>query len=243
VRDGRPLIGVTIGNRPERDGSPRLAINRPYVSALQAAGGDVVLLPPSAPLPPPVGLLDSLDGLLVPGGLDIDPRRYRQEPRSELGPTDCALDELELAMVRAAAERGLPVLGICRGQQVVNVALGGDLYQDLVADGLTERPHATELALGRDHLAHAIEICPGSRLSQVLDGAVRINVNSFHHQAVRQVAPSLNASAFSVPDRVIEALESSDGRVLCLQCHPEELTAGHGWARLVFNKFVEAAAR
>ena len=240
VREHRPLIAVTTGNRPDRGGMPRLAVNRSYVSALQAAGADVVLLPPMQPGQPPLApaLLDRLDGILMPGGADVNPERYGEAPTEGLGEVDDDLDRLELALVRAALDRGLPVFGICRGQQVVNVAMGGTLYQDLVQDRLTGFSHTTDPALGRDHMAHLIEIRAGSRL-HALVGAGRLEVNSFHHQAVRTVAPDLRVSAVSAGDGVIEGLESADGRILTVQCHPEELT-DHAWARALFSGFVAA---
>lgn len=236
----RPLVGITVGNWVDR-GRPRLAVNRPYVSGLQAAGADVVLLPPTAPDPPPLRLLDALDGLLLPGGLDVNPKHYGETPREGLGEVDDGLDDLELPLVRAAADRGLPILGICRGHQVVNVALGGTLYQDIANDDLSGLPHATELEKGRDYLAHAIDVCPGTRLHSVL-GVERLEVNSFHHQAVRDVAPGLRVSALSVSDQVIEGLESADGGILTIQCHPEELTA-LAWAQALFRSFVADADR
>ena len=242
VSELRPLIAVTAGNRPDRSGALRLAINRAYVGALHAAGADVVVLPPTPRGQGPVSpaLLERLDGILIPGGADLNPRHYGEAPRDGLGDVDDDLDALELALVRAAVDRPLPVFGICRGQQVVNVALGGSLYQDLAGDGLTDFPHLTEAARGRDHVAHDIEIRAGTRLHQIL-GADRLDVNSFHHQAVRDVAPGLRVSAMSAVDGVIEGLESIDGLILTVQCHPEELTA-HLWARSLFHSFVSTAA-
>jgi putative glutamine amidotransferase len=242
VSELRPLIAVTAGNRPDRSAAPRLAVNGAYVSALQAAGADVVLLPPVPPGQPPVApaLLDRLDGVLLPGGADVNPERYGEAPRRGLGDVDDGLDSLELALVQAALDRELPVFGICRGHQVVNVAMGGSLYQDLARDGVTSLRHATDLTLGRDRLAHAIEVRPGTRLRELL-GADRLEVNSHHHQAVRRVAPGLVVSAVSIADGVIEGLESGDGRIVTVQCHPEELT--HlAWARALFRGLVAAAS-
>jgi putative glutamine amidotransferase len=157
-----------------------------------------------------------------------------------LGDVDGELDALELGLARAAFERRLPLFGICRGQQVVNVALGGTLYQDLAHDGATDLPHASPKELGRDHVAHEIEVSPGSHLYAAI-GADRLAVNSHHHQAVRRVASDLRVTALSPRDGVVEGLESEDGLVLTVQCHPEEMTA-HQWARRLFGAFVEIAA-
>lgn len=236
--DTRPLIGVTARNRPAQRIPPYVGVNSSYVLALQAAGAEVVVLPPG-PHGVPGALLDVLDGVLLPGGLDVDPAAYGERPREGLGDVDVELDELELGLARAAFERRLPLFGICRGQQVVNVALGGTLYQDLKRDGATELSHASPKELGRDHIAHEIEVTPGSRLRKAL-GAARLDVNSHHHQAVRRVAANLRVTAVSPRDGIIEGLESDDGLVLTVQCHPEEMTA-HRWARGLFSAFVEIA--
>lgn len=236
--DPRPLIGVPVGNRPDRTGRPRFAVNSPYVTGLQAAGADVVLLPPGPHGVSPA-VLDRLNGLLLPGGVDVGPACYGERPRPGLAEVDEELDGLEVPLVRIAVERRLPVFGICRGQQVVNVALGGTLYQDLALDGATDFPHATEQERGRDYLAHPIDVTPGSHLREVL-GADRLQVNSFHHQAVRRLAPGLLVTAVS-PDGIAEGLETEDGLVLTVQCHPEELGA-HEWARGLFRAFVRIAA-
>jgi putative glutamine amidotransferase len=234
-----PLIGVTARNRPSRSSQPSLAVNSSYVRALQAAGAEVVVLPPG-PHDVPSALLDLLDGVLLPGGPDVDPAAYGERPRQGLGDVDAELDALELGLARTAFERRLPLFGICRGQQAVNVALGGTLYQDLALDGATDLQHATPKELGRDHLAHEIEVTPGSRLCAAF-GASRLDVNSLHHQAVRQVAPGLMVTAVSPRDGVVEGMESEDGLVLTVQCHPEEMTA-HPWARRLLGAFVEVAA-
>ena len=233
----RPLIGMTIGAVLEYTGLPYFGLNRQYVSALKAAGADVVLLP--AGLEAAGSVLNRLDGVLFPGGLDVDPSYYGESPRPALGRVNADLDALETPLAAAAVERGLPVLGICRGHQLVNVALGGTLYQDIAADGLSSFDHWAPLEKGRDFLAHTISVEAGSRLREIV-GAESVEVNSFHHQAVRDVAAGLRVNAVS-PDGVIEGLESSDGRILTLQCHPESL-AGTVWARAVFEAFVAAAA-
>ena len=235
----RPLIGLTARNRPARQIPPHSAVNSSYVYALQAAGADVVILPPG-PHGVPAALLDLLDGVLLPGGIDVDPAAYSERPREGLGDVDGDLDALELGLARAAFEGRLPILGICRGQQVVNVALGGTLYQDLARDGATDLPHASPKENGRDYPAHEIEVSPGSHLRAAL-GASRLTVNSHHHQAVRRVAPGLRVTAVSPRDGIVEGMESDDGLVLTVQCHPEEMTA-QPWARRLFSAFVEVAA-
>ena len=227
---------MTIGAVLEHTGLPYFGLNRQYVTALEAAGADVVLLPAGRAATDT--LVDRLDGVVFPGGLDVHPSHFGELPRPALGPVNTELDALEVPLARVAAARGLPVLGICRGHQLVNVALGGSLFQDIAADGVTSFDHWAPLERGRDFLAHSVSLEPDSRLRAIV-GADQVEVNSFHHQAVKRVAAGLRVNARS-PDGVIEGLESADGRVLTVQCHPESLPAVP-WARALFEAFVATA--
>jgi putative glutamine amidotransferase len=238
----QPLIGITCSSIQPEHGEPAYGQNQAYVRALQQAGALVVLLPPGEPAEE---LVERVDGLLLPGGVDIDPKFYGEQPIEHMAATDPARDELEIAAVRAARQRQKPVFGICRGQQLINVALGGTLYQDLPSQLTLEHdddavPHRTPRDLGRDYLGHEIEVDPKSRLKELL-GDQRLWVNTFHHQAVKDVAPGLLVTAKSA-DGVIEGLETADGQILAVQCHPEELTS-HAWARALFAAFVKRAGR
>jgi putative glutamine amidotransferase len=219
----------------EHGGLPYYALNQHYLRALREAGADTVLLPAGSR--PPAEIVESLTAVLLPGGLDVHPRLYGEEPSPHLGRVDQDLDALEMELVHEARRRRLPLMGICRGHQAVNVALGGSLYQDIKSDGLTDAVHWTPLEWGRDHLAHPIDVDPGSTLYEVV--GPRVDVNSFHHQAVKAVAPGLRVTALS-PDSVIEAMESADGLIITVQCHPESLTA-HRWARDLFTRFLGLA--
>jgi putative glutamine amidotransferase len=217
--DPRPRIGITV--HPKR-GLQHFA---PYRRAVSDAGGEPVdLLPGTQTLP-------ELDGLLLPGGWDMDPSFYGETPDERVGETDPELDTTELELFQQARRRELPVLGICRGQQVINVAMGGSLVQHL--DDHDAR------AIGRKHLAHAVEVDPSSELGTAT-GDTRIQVNSLHHQAVRTVAPGLHSTARG-EDGTVEGVESDDGLVVAVQCHPEELTAEFPWARILFERFVARA--
>jgi putative glutamine amidotransferase len=228
---------MPVGAVLEYTGLPYFGLNGQYVAALKAAGADVILLP--AGLPAAEAVLDRLDAVLFPGGLDVDPSNYGQAPSPALGRVNADLDELEGPLARLAAERRLPLLGVCRGHQMVNVALGGTLYQDIATEGLSSFDHWAPLEQGRDYLAHTVLVKPGTRLHEIV-GTDELQVNSFHHQAVRDVAPGLIVNATS-PDGVVEGLESPDGQVLTVQCHPESLVAA-GWARALFEAFVAAAS-
>jgi putative glutamine amidotransferase len=229
-RMSRPLIGVTTSEvrlaaqtepLPEGDPAQReMALGMVYMRAIELAGGLPVVLPPLghdtiAPL------LDRLCGLCLSGGPDIDPDGYGEDRRSpQLGPTEPDLDAYELALAQLADARGMPVLGICRGSQALNVARGGTLHQHLgdLTDGSIEHRQA---ARGRVP-THTVRIAPDSRLMRVM-GATEARVNSFHHQAADRIGEGLRAVAWS-PDGVVEAVEDeSDGLFLGVQWHAESL--------------------
>jgi putative glutamine amidotransferase len=218
---------------------PVYGTNQEYVRAVQQAAGIPILLPPGD-LDAGLALLERAGGLVLTGGADIDPANYGAQPHPKLGHTDPERDELEIGLTRAAVERGKPVFGICRGQQLINVALGGTLYQDLSAEHPSGVQHDSKPRNGPPTLAHPIKVDRGTRLASIV-GAGDLPVNSFHHQAIRRLAPDLCATAFS-SDGLVEGLESPDGRVLAVQCHPEELTHLE-WARALFAAFVEQARR
>lgn len=197
----------------------------PYRRAVEAAGADTVELPPGT------SSLPEVDGLLLPGGGDVDPSFYGEKKDAKVGPVDRELDETELRLFHEARDRRLPIFGICRGQQVINVAMGGSLIQHL--DDHDVR------AQGRSHLAHTIAVDPSSELGHAA-GESSIGVNSLHHQAIGRLAPGLHQTARG-EDGTVEGVESEDGLVVAVQCHPEELAADHPWARQLFERFVARA--
>jgi putative glutamine amidotransferase len=215
----RPRIGVTTS--PKREKNYYLTYGR----AVEAAGAEAVYLPPGTPS------LDDLDGLLLPGGWDVDPALYGEKPDAMVGDIDRELDETELTLFKDARQKQIPVLGICRGQQVINVAMGGTLLQHL--EGHEVR------AYGRRHLAHSASVDPASELGRAVEGR-EIQVNSLHHQAVRTLAPGLKQTATG-EDGTVEGLETDDGLIVAVQCHPEELTADLPWASKLFERFVARA--
>ncbi|HEV2218566.1 MAG TPA: gamma-glutamyl-gamma-aminobutyrate hydrolase family protein [Candidatus Dormibacteraeota bacterium] len=215
----RPKIAITTS---PRKGAEYYA---PYRRAVEAAGAEPIDVAPGA------ARLPEVDGLLLPGGWDVDPSLYGEKKDDKVGPIDRELDDTELLMFKQARERELPVLGICRGQQVINVAMGGTLVQHLEDHDI--RTH------GRSHLAHTIEVDPSSELGHAA-GEHKIRVNSFHHQAVKQLAPGLHESATG-EDGTVEGVETDDGLIVAVQCHPEELTTDLPWARRLFERFVARA--
>ncbi len=207
-----------------------------YRDAIEAAGGDPVTLTPE-----PHGLapeasrstLHDVDGLLIPGGWDVDPPAYGETRRQETSDVDHPLDLTEIALVRTAVGGGVPVFGICRGQQVINVALGGTLLQHI--EGHDNHGHP------RNELVHSIDVLPGSALSKAMKRD-RVMVNSLHHQSVKDLAPGLHVTALS-PDAIVEGVESSDGMVIAVQCHPEELFTEEPWAMALFGEFLDLVRR
>jgi putative glutamine amidotransferase len=195
-------------------------VNAAYVRAVVRSGGIPLILSPLTGVVHTAEILESLDGLVLTGGEDVDPAHYGQDRHPRLGNVDPLRDAFELALFRDATTRSIPVLAICRGIQLVNVALGGTLWQDIPSD----RPGALNhnVTSGRDHRTHAVEIVPGSRLARAL-GATRCEVNSFHHQSIRDLGGGLVVTGVA-PDREIEAVESAEGDpwLLAVQWHPEE---------------------
>lgn len=203
------LILVTASSRKEA---------LPYLDAVTRQGGETCLLLPKQ-RSSAVAQLSRAHGLLLTGGADVDPSFYSQAPLPGANlELNLARDEMELLLVKSALERDMPVLGICRGMQVLNVALGGSIIQDLP-------DHKAELKDGRWVSArHQIWIAPGSRLTAVVGAGGYVRVNSLHHQGIRepQKSPALMASAYSPADFLIEALESPSHRwVIGVQWHPE----------------------
>lgn len=233
-------VGVTLRPLTDRDASPKLALNRRYFDSLEDAGAVAMPIPIVSDPERLRYLYERIDALLLPGGADVDPRRYGAEPRDDcnLGVVP-ELDEVELRLAEWALADGLPILGICRGIQVLNVACGGTLWQDVQVEGVVKESHNQE-PKPRDALVHDVELESDSLLVRTL-GASHLRVNSLHHQAVREVGASLRAVAWS-SDGLIEGLEMPSAKfVVGIQCHPEELSRNEAWAARLFTAFVEAA--
>ncbi len=234
----RPLIAIP-GHVETVDSVPYCGVRSSYCESITGHGGMPVIVPPQAGSQDVEGLLDSVDGVLLPGGVDIHPGQYGEVPNQRLGAVDIPLDQFELPLIRQAHARDMPMLALCRGHQAMAVALGGTLYQDLPTQlpGLDHevRDH------GRAYLAHGIRISSRSHLAGVL-GVDEVRVNSLHHQGVDYVPDTLTAVGWS-EDGLVEALEAPDRTYfLSVQCHPEELwsIAEPRFSRL-FASFVEAA--
>ena len=234
--DFRPLIGLTVG-RDLPDRPEFLHLRRSYPRAIEAAGGVPILLPPMDRPDSIRRAFQALDAIVFPGGIDVGPGRYGVGVVHPATHVDEVLDELELEAARLATDSDKPVLGICRGQQLLNVALGGTLVQDLPSE--RPGPVAHRQTGPRDSVSHPIRVDLESRLGRVL-GAPALEVNSFHHQGVKDLAPSLRAVAWS-SDGLVEGFESAEHPwLLAVQFHPEDLIGFHEPSQRIFAALVAA---
>ncbi len=235
----RPLIGIPC-DANLRSKYRRFCVGQSYCRALHAAGGAPVLIPALDDDEALLDIYERLDGLLLAGGADIEAHHFGQQRLTKLTNVDPLRDRAELLLVRQAVNDGLPVLAICRGVQVLNVALGGTLYQDIPTQIRHALRHNFHPDHPRNYLGHEVLVRSETYLSAVL-GVERLRVNSFHHQSVRDVAPGLQVVA-SAPDGVIEAIEAQDKRfVLGVQWHPEELTEDDPRMKRLFEAWVKEA--
>ncbi|WP_298490380.1 gamma-glutamyl-gamma-aminobutyrate hydrolase family protein [uncultured Chloroflexus sp.] len=220
----RPLIGITVMHSgASADGRKLQAVRPTYLRAIEAAGGIPLIISLTDDLSAVRVLYDLCAGILLPGGGDVDPAYYGEVPHPQLGPVDPQRDAVEIALARWAAADGKPLLGICRGLQVINVALGGSLYQDIPAQFETTIDHrANTRTRAWTDLTHPLTITTSSRLATVLS-VEQIGCNTMHHQAIKTLAPGLRPVAYA-PDGIIEAVETTgDHYLLAVQCHPEHL--------------------
>lgn len=234
-----PIIAITAPLRTEHSVT-RVRLGLGYPRAVEHAGGAPVLVAPLERDTDAARIMDAVDALLLTGGEDVDPARYGAARHPSVTSVSAERDATELALLRAAHERHKPVLAICRGIQLLNVAFGGSLVQDIPS----QRPGA--LAHDRPEeegavRAHEVSVVPGSILAGAL-GATSLQVNSFHHQSADRIAEPLKLTA-SAPDGIVEGLEwrGDDWWAVAVQWHPEELDGR--WEAGLFRAFVERAAR
>ncbi len=242
-----PIIGITATLKEDVDAVAERPLGRfvrtdlDYVEGVSGAGGVPVVLPPFGDERAAEAVIQSLDGLLLSGGSDLDPRYYGEEPVPELGPTIPERDALEMALVGLALRRGMPIFGICRGMQVLNVALGGTLYQDLPSqwegDVLKHRQDTPKW-----QPTHEVAVGDGSYIAGVMDRGM-VKVNSYHHQGIRDLADGLVVTGRS-SDGVIEAVEASDLSkrwLLGVQWHAEAMRGAGPQQERLFEAHVSAA--
>ncbi len=238
----RPRIGVTSWHRNDKDGLERWeAIRDTYTGAVRAASGLPVILPITDDDPAVLSdILGAVDGLLFSGGEDVAPAYYGEpkDPRCQEPDPDRDLFEIHLARV-AMAQR-VPTLGICRGLQLLNVAGGGTLYQDIACRPGTLSHHAAPSEARRTPI-HGVHIKPGTRLRAIM-GVPESRVTSTHHQLVKELAPGFRAVAWSIEDGIVEGIEAADHPFLvAVQWHPERIYQDHSEHLALFRALVAAA--
>jgi putative glutamine amidotransferase len=242
----RPVIGIATQTLEAIPGElpPCWIMGQKYVQALRLAGAIPWLIPLIPEDPATLReIFDRLDGIFLTGGVDVDPRHYGEERADFCGRTDPPRDAVEIQLIRWSLADHKPILAVCRGIQVVNVALGGSLFQDVAAQLPGSIKHdyfPTKEKPARDYLAHTIRTVRGSRLREFL-GSEEVAVNSMHHQAIKKLAPGLTVTAVA-PDGVIEGVEGTNGQYLVgVQWHPEELTDQDAGMRQLFSSFIKEA--
>jgi len=238
----QPIIGLTTDRHIDSEGQARLRINEAYVESVSRAGGIPILVPLGLPEEALGQIVSRIDGILFTGGGDVEPRYYGAVSNDPLlDRVDPDRDRVELALFQQAIRLELPFLGICRGLQVINVAMGGSLYADILRDMPGALQHQNGDAHPRDYLAHQVEVDPASRLVRILN-AQQVRVNSMHHQGIRRLGNRLIATAHA-PDGLIEAFEMDDYPFgMAVQWHPECLQNDEAMRRL-FRALVASAER
>jgi len=236
----QPIIGITTYQGKDADGFPTVALMQSYVKAIMQAGGVPLLIPSMLAESGWDALYSRLDGILVTGGGDISLDYFKGDPHPRIDGVDLLRDAVEMNLIHAAASDGKPFLGICRGAQAVNVALGGTLYTH-IPDQLPNALDHSYPSNMRTVLVHEVKIEEGTHIAEIL-GEPIVKVNSLHHQGLKAIAPTLRITGHA-PDGLVEAVELPEHPFgIAVQWHPEWLTDQQS-TRNLFRKFVEAAGK
>lgn len=243
----RPLIGVPTQTLQAIDGIPEgvphsWVMNHRYFTALTTVGALPVMMPLLVNDEDTMrGMYDRLDGIFLAGGVDVDPGAYKEDKLDVCGRTDPDRDAVELMLTKWAIEDGKPVLGVCRGMQVINVACGGSLVQDVEHghERAIKHDYFPTQGFARDHLAHDVAVARDSRLGRIY-GAESITVNSMHHQGIKKLGDGLEATIHA-PDGLIEGIEGTgDNFLIGVQWHPEMLIDRDEGTQRLFSVFKTA---
>lgn len=210
------IIGMTAFLNEENGRVHKISTS--YIEAIIKAGATPLIIPVTENHNYIAQLVEKIDGLLVPGGQDVAPYLYGEEPAPQVTFARARDDIFEIELIKTVRQANKPILGICRGEQILNVAFGGSLYQDIPTMVKTSMGHVQSLAI-RDEPMHFVDIKEGSALANLL-GKTKVHVNTYHHQSVKDVAPGFVVVG-TAKDGIIEAIESDDGRMIGVQWHPE----------------------
>jgi putative glutamine amidotransferase len=234
----KPIIGITTSLQDEK----LITLSHDNVDSITQAGGVPFILPNLLKDDEVERAAQQIDGLLVTGGGDIDPTLFGEEPHPNLGSITPARDQFEIAIIRKMMEQNKPILAICRGCQILNIAAGGDMFQDIYAQHDKQLLQHSQRA-PRSHGSHFVKVKEGSLLHEITN-STNFKVNSFHHQTVRHVAQGFQMTAVA-SDGIIEALESSEHAfILGVQWHPECMVGnGDAPSLAIFNSFVQASKK
>jgi putative glutamine amidotransferase len=234
-----PIIGVTAYRNLSRSGFSQFSASENYIQAMIQAGACPLMIPPGLNQEDLGDLLSRLDGILFSGGGDIHPQFYGAELHPLVSDVDLERDKLELALLEKSLQQRMPILGICRGFQLINIGLGGSLYEDIQEQKPQSDKHNYSSGWPRDYLAHPVTLETGNFLAKLI-GQTQIEVNSLHHQGIRQLAAGLEVLG-SAPDGILEAVQIKDYPYgVAVQWHPEEMPGDPGM-RALFRSFVMAA--
>ena len=244
-KERKPIIGINGMRWP--DGAEEMftmdKTQIHYIRAVQKSGGIPITLPVLEEFDPETieRQIELIDGLLIQGGIDVDPSLFGEERKPELDITDIQTDKFILELIRQAKERKMPIFGICKGIQILNVAYGGTLYQDLKYAGLESDSHRQK-ASDICNYKHVIKVEPNSLLSKLLPNKDSLSVNSFHHQAIKDIAKGFSVDAKS-EDGIIESIHLNDENhwIFAVQFHPEQLIRQNDDFIPIFNEFIKQA--
>lgn len=231
----KPIIGISASYHPESRG---YRVSHCYADAIAAVGGIPVLIPAAVSPEDAELMLPGLDGILIPGGPDVDPLFYGEEPRQGLGLVIRSNDLFEMHLLKAARAAHKPLFCVCRGVQILNITFGGTLIQDIPSQ-LPNTLRHMQVPVDRREPTHSVDILKNTSLYEVY-GTETILTNSFHHQCIQEVAPDFTVSA-KARDGVIEAIEVKEEHILGVQWHPEEMVQAYPEHLGLFRQFVKAA--
>lgn len=234
----KPVIGLTAFTEPTLQ-KKRVNVSYHYIEAIDIAGGIPIVIPECRDLNMVDSYLERIDGLIISGGVDVSPYLYGENPLKEVTYFSVERDNFEIALVKGAIDKKVPVFGICRGIQIINVALGGTLYQDITVQTGSSLGH-NPIEMPVDRLYHNIIVENGTALRSLFKNRSFL-VNSFHHQAIRVFGVDLYATAFS-EDGIVEAIEMKNNRyVYGVQWHPEDLINSYPDFKSLFQHLTDLA--